>query len=216
MMRTKFLILAVICVFTFSCKNDDDQDNQDQNAEDFAITNENNYYEGDLYRLYLDAQIEITNNEIISLEEQLEQDPNNVELQNMLDAANTELDELENAESNQIAIEATLLGVPRVPRIPPVPPMPCTAGACIPNILNYFTISSEILNITIVFRDMQTEEEIVTLQTNEFTSLNDFDNIISVSTIDFNGFTGDFIADIQRTDANNQVTNYSVSGYIYQ
>lgn len=215
MMRTKFLLLAVLCVFTFSCKDDDDQVNQDQNAEDFAITNENNYYEGDLYRLYLDAQIEVTHNEIISLEEQLEQDPNNVELQNMLNIANTELDELENAESNQVAIEDALIGVPRIPRIPPVPPMPCTSGACIPNLLDYITLSNDILNVTIVFRDIQTEEEIVTLQTNEFTSLNNFDNIISVSTVDFNGFTGDFIADIQRTNTNNQVINYSVSGYIY-
>ncbi|WP_158306394.1 hypothetical protein [Lacinutrix sp. 5H-3-7-4] len=215
MMRTKFLLLAVLCVFTFSCKDDDDQVNQDQNAEDFAITNENNYYEGDLYRLYLDAQIEITHIEIISLEEQLEQDPNNVELQNMLNTANTELDELENAESNQVAIEDALIGVPRIPRIPPVPPMPCTSGACIPNLLDYITFSNDILNVTIVFRDIQTEEEIVTLQTNEFTSLNNFDNIISVSTVDFNGFTGDFIADIQRTNTNNQVINYSVSGYIY-
>lgn len=214
-MRTKFLLLAVLCVFTFSCKDDDDQVNQDQNAEDFAITNENNYYEGDLYRLYLDAQIEVTHNEIISLEEQLEQDPNNVELQNMLNIANTELDELENAESNQVAIEDALIGVPRIPRIPPVPPMPCTSGACIPNLLDYITFSNDILNVTIVFRDIQTEEEIVTLQTNEFTSLNNFDNIISVSTVDFNGFTGDFIADIQRTNTNNQVINYSVSGYIY-
>lgn len=214
-MRTKFLLLAVLCVFTFSCKDDDDQVNQDQNAEDFAITNENNYYEGDLYRLYLDAQIEITHIEIISLEEQLEQDPNNVELQNMLNIANTELDELENAESNQVAIEDALIGVPRIPRIPPVPPMPCTSGACIPNLLDYITFSNDILNVTIVFRDIQTEEEIVTLQTNEFTSLNNFDNIISVSTVDFNGFTGDFIADIQRTNTNNQVINYSVSGYIY-
>ncbi|AEH01514.1 hypothetical protein Lacal_1666 [Lacinutrix sp. 5H-3-7-4] len=214
-MRTKFLLLAVLCVFTFSCKDDDDQVNQDQNAEDFAITNENNYYEGDLYRLYLDAQIEITHIEIISLEEQLEQDPNNVELQNMLNTANTELDELENAESNQVAIEDALIGVPRIPRIPPVPPMPCTSGACIPNLLDYITFSNDILNVTIVFRDIQTEEEIVTLQTNEFTSLNNFDNIISVSTVDFNGFTGDFIADIQRTNTNNQVINYSVSGYIY-
>ncbi len=214
-MRTKFLLLTTLCLFTFlSCNNDDDS-NQNQDTEDFAITNENNLYVGDLYRLYLDSEIDVTNNLISSLQMQIALDPNNVTLINQLSEAVNQLEALESQETIQINIETTLLGVPRVPRVPPVPPQPCTAGACIPSLLDYLTISNDIETISIIFRNMQTEEEITSLEINQFTPLPEYNNIISTANLNFDGFSGEFFVDVESTNINNQQINFTVSGYIY-
>lgn len=214
-MRAKLILLLVfpILLLSFSCEDDDDNNQEEQ--QEIVLTQENTYYEGDLYRLYLDAEIETTNSLISEVQLDLEQAPNNIELINQLETLNTSLDQLENNVDNQNNAEEAIIGVPRIPRIPPIPPMPCLSGACIPNVFNSIIITQDVQSVVIAIQNQQTQEVIAVAAINEFTPLPEWNNLLSATTIDIQGFTGAITINVARTNVNGQVTKYSVSGNTY-
>ncbi|MCX7550657.1 hypothetical protein [Xanthomarina sp. F2636L] len=207
------IVLSMLLLTNLSC--DEDDNNNNNNPDEIKLTVENNFYEGDLYRLYLDNQILFTTAEIDIANEILENDPDNVEWLAELEALQNALGILENKVEEQNQYAAVIINVPRVPRVPPIPPQPCLSGACMPNILKYITISEDILSVNVVVRNSQTEEIITSATIDQFTPLPEYNNLVSATSLDFKEFTGSIYISVQRTNKNNETINYNINGNVF-
>lgn len=216
-MKTKLLLTLLIGTTLVSCNHFFDHSDDDNPNPDINLTATNNLYEGDLYKLYLVAEIESTQTEFDSLQAVIDNNQGTQETIQLRDAAAAELVNLNTMSIIQDAAEASAQVVPRVPVPRPVPPLPCTSGACIPNVLEHITITPDIRSLFIEFKNPQTLEVIASATIDQFSPLPQYNNLVSAVPINFNGYTGSVLITVERTfaDQNATVVPYTLTAAIF-
>lgn len=120
-MNKKIQLSALfLSVLFISCGNDDDNDNNDN---EITFTENNYFYEGELYSQYLTNEVEELDETIAELEDIIENQQGTEETQAQLDEA------IQLRDNINIEIEAVPSTEARI-ILPPRPP--CPVGSCIP------------------------------------------------------------------------------------
>lgn len=211
-----FSTLLLTLFMVVSCEDDDNLNNGNDNP--IVLTSENNLYEGDLYVLYLEKEITITENSIILLQDIIDNNQGTPEIELQLEEAEQQLGTLNTNLAVQMGIEAQYVLPPRVPRTPinpPNPPSPCEGCFPLPGSFTNITISPDISSLTIRFMDYITEDEIETVTFNAFNPAANYDGVVSIQPSSLNNYTGQAIVIVERWDVNNVMTSYSLNMRFY-
>jgi len=209
-MKFKFLCITLLCLSMFSCNEDNTLVVEEELVE---LTSSNNLYIGDLYSIYLEREIDATNSLVLSLKGQIKGNLTNDFLTLQLEEASAKLETLQAQEVAQNNINDQVFRIPSIPRGPGPIPQPCLLGACA-DFPDFITIDHNIQNFSIVFRNAETQEEITSIELNQFKPLSQYNDILLATKIDFNGYVGNFSANIESIDVNGKQMNFSFNGAI--
>lgn len=198
-MKTKILLLILITMFTFSC---DDENSQNENIE---LTDNNYIYEGDLYKQYLNDELAIVENEITQLQEIIDNGQGDNQTQIDLDEA---IQERENIITNiDSIISLVTFGI--IP--PPPPPQPCS---CFTPELQYFITLESTSGLQIDILNEGGEQIASTNQILNF--LPNYDNQLKYKTISIPEEYGNVSFQVVKTDNQNNTINYVTDGVLEQ
>lgn len=219
MRKTIFTLLPMLLLIfmVVSCEDDEDLTGDDNNK--IVLTTENNMYEGDLYVIYLEEEIDDTQDTILMLQQMIENGEGTSEIDLQLSEAEAQLQILNNNLAYQMGIEAEYLLPPRTPRRPPNPPNPPSPciGTCEPLLgsFTYITITPDITNMTLRVLDYNTEAEIEVVNFNVFNPAEDYNGVVSIQPASLNNFKGQVIIIVERQDVNDVKTSYSLNARFY-
>ncbi|TYB79396.1 hypothetical protein [Bizionia myxarmorum] len=218
MRKTIFTLLPMLLLIFMVVSCEDDEDLTGDNNDKIVLTTENNLYEGDLYVIYLEEEIDDTQNTILMLQQMIENGEGTAEIELQLSESEAQLQILNDNLAYQIGIEVEYLLPPRKPRRPPnppPPPSPCIGCVPLEGNFSYLTITPDITNITIRFLDYNTEAELEVVNFNVFNPSEDYNGVVSIQPASLNNFKGQVIIIVERQDVNDVKTSYSLNARFY-
>ena len=202
-MKTTKLILLLIPFAFFACKDNDNPQEPNENE----ITSTNYTYEGDLYRFYLQGEINALESQIETWEQTGPNDPGYDEAQTNILNAQEEIsgynETIENTNTSAIIVLPT-------PPTPPTPPVPCVCFDLFDD-LNKIITDNNLLEFSATISN-ENEEIIYSTNQNPPTLIEDFEvELLSFEfTANNNSASPVNTLTINKTFAPDNVVNYSI------
>ncbi|MGO2357953.1 hypothetical protein [Mesonia sp.] len=206
------ILLSFLVLTSLSCDKDDSD-----NPEEIKLTNENNFYEGDFYFLYLEQEITTTENTIDSLQTIIDNNEGTPAIEEELQLTEEQLLVYNTNLEEQKCIDQhyALPRKPRRPPNPPPPPSPCYGCTPLDGNFAYVTITPDIKSLYIRIENYNTEEVIETVSFDSFDPSKTYDALVSIESAKLNDFKGRVIIVVDRTGVNDVKTTYRLNAYLY-
>lgn len=186
------LSVLFLSILFIACGNDDDN-----NEKEVTITENNYFYEGELYSQHLTNKVEELDETIAELEDIIENQQGDENTQEQLDEAVQLRDNLKVEIADIVSIKGG--GI-----IPPMPP--CPVNVCIPLLNLQYVLTPQ--NVTLLQVELFTEDDVLigssSSSFNVFTPDNDF-KYQEMNILD-NSYEGSITVKITRTIGDVQTT----------
>ncbi|MBD0777362.1 hypothetical protein HPE56_06125 [Maribacter sp. ANRC-HE7] len=206
-MKTKLLIIVIfLSLLTTSCVKDYTGNAGD--SEDVVLTETNFSYEGDMFKFYLNSEIENLNEDISKLKKISPKDPGYNQAQKDIIEAEIQQDKFKKQIAGIIDLSEVGLKIgPDIPR----PPCNCLG---LRNSLEYMLIleGENIKNISL----LDTNGKVLSSTAPKFTPFPEYnDQLLYTQFIVFQKIKGEVLINISKLDDQGNLLDYSFKGYVF-